>query len=69
MGKMNRIRAERGLRNWSQRELALGLGVKEQQVSRWELGYAKPNIILVCKLADLFDCSTDWLLNRSENRK
>ena len=69
MTGMNRIRAERGLKNWSQKEVAEKLDVKEQQVRRWELGQAKPNIVLVCKLADLFDCSTDWLLGRTENRK
>ncbi len=53
---------------YTQETLAERLGVTFQAVSKWENGRSSPDIDLLPKLADLFDCSIDGLFGR-ENTK
>ena len=56
--------------NISQEELAETLGISRQSVSKWELGEAVPEIDKVIKLADIFNVTTDKLLqNEAEVEK
>jgi len=66
---MDRIRSERSMKHWKQSELGMKLGVTGQTVYRWENNTVVPGIEMLGKMADLFECTTDYLLGRSENRK
>lgn len=50
----------------SQEELADRLGVSRQAVSKWEAGYATPEVDKIIMLSELFGVSTDYLLKSSE---
>ena len=54
--------------NISQVDLATKLGVTKQCVSNWENDNVVPSIDMLCKIADFFGVSTDYLLGRSEKR-
>ncbi|MCL2853537.1 MAG: helix-turn-helix domain-containing protein [Defluviitaleaceae bacterium] len=45
------------------------LGCTEQHYQRFEYGKVTPNAIVIGKLADYFEVSTDYLLGRSDNPK
>lgn len=46
----------------SQAELAKALGIKQNTLSNYENGTTQPEISLILKIADFFNCSTDYLL-------
>ena len=47
-------------------EIADGIGVARQTVGQFMLGNTKPDIETLCKLADYFGVSTDYLLCRTD---
>ena len=49
-----------------QLELADILGVAKSTISMWETGERKPDIVTLKKLAELFQCTTDDLLESIE---
>ena len=51
-------------RNISQKELAAYLHVSIGTISNYENGVRYPDLEKVCKLADFFDVSVDYLLGR-----
>ena len=55
-----RYRKEKGL---TQAELGKLLGVSYQAVSKWELDKTMPDVFLLPRLADVFECSIDDLFN------
>lgn len=58
--KMIELRKQNGL---SQQDLADRLGVSRQAISRWETGAVQPLADSVRGLAQVFQVSTDYLLN------
>lgn len=54
------IRKRKGL---SQEDLALAIGVSRQTIYTWEGGLNYPNILMLKKIANVLDVSTDDLLN------
>ena len=58
--KMIELRKQNGL---SQQDLAARLGVSRQAISRWETGAVQPLADSVKSLAQVFQVSTDYLLN------
>ena len=48
----------------SQSQLALEIGVKQQNLSRWESNSNVPNVVDCIKLADYFNISFDELVGR-----
>ena len=58
--KMIELRKQNGL---SQQDLADRLGVSRQAISRWETGAVQPTADSVRGLAQVFQVSTDYLLN------
>ena len=62
------IKALRLARNINQVEFAKKLGVTKQCVSNWENDNVIPSIEMLCKIADFFNVSTDYLLGRSKER-
>ena len=63
---MNRIREERKKHGWTQLELADLLHTKPQSVSRYEMEERDPDIETLFKLCEIFGCTADYLLGRSE---
>ena len=55
--------------NLSQEELALAIDVSRQTIYSWESGLNYPNIIMLKKIADVLNVSTDDLLNGFEVNK
>ena len=62
---IKKLRLAKGL---NQVEFAKVLCVTKQCVSNWENDNVVPSIDMLCKIADFFGVSTDYLLGRSERR-
>ncbi len=58
--KIRLLRMKKGL---SQEELAEQIGVSRQSVSKWESGQTSPEISKLMKMANVFEISTDELLD------
>ncbi len=58
--RISELRREKGLK---QDEVAERLGVSAQAVSKWENDVSCPDILMLPKLANLFDISVDELLS------
>ncbi len=53
----------------SQLKLALDLGVNQNTISRYESGEREADYKMLISLADYFDVSIDYLLERTDNPK
>ena len=62
---IKKLRIAQGI---NQVEFAKILCVTKQCVSNWENDNVVPSIDMLCKIADFFGVSTDYLLGRSEKR-
>lgn len=51
----------------SQQKIADMVGLTQQAVGKWENDKAEPDLATVTKLAEIFDCSTDYLLGKSDD--
>lgn len=47
----------------SQEKLGKSLGLTQQMISSYEKGQSSPNVEVLCKIADLFQVSLDYLVN------
>lgn len=59
-----RIREQRKLKDFTQRDLAKNLNVTYQTVSKYELGINIPDADMLLKLSDILECSTDYLVGK-----
>ena len=66
---MNRIKVLRAEMNMRQVDLAKHLKVGQSTLSGWENGAYEVDNDNLYKMADLFDCSIDYLLGRSTDRR
>ncbi len=57
--RLHDLRAERGL---TQGELANALGTSQRRISYLEKGKVEPDLALLCKLAEFFSVSLDFLV-------
>ena len=62
---IKKLRVSKGI---NQVEFAKALCVTKQCVSNWENDNVVPSVDMLCKIADFFGVSTDYLLGRSEKR-
>ncbi len=53
----------------SQKCLAKKMGVSSQTILNWENGIFEPKISQLIKLADIFDVTVDYLIDRKSNNK
>lgn len=60
-----RLRLLRELRKLTQEELSNKLGVERTRYTKWENGVSEPSLMMLCKIADYFHVSTDYLLGRT----
>lgn len=65
---MNRIKELRQAEGWTQEDLASRLSVSYQAVGHYEREFRSPDIETIHKLCDIFGCTADYLLGRSEVR-
>ena len=62
-----RLRELRKARGISQLKLAMDLNTSQNTVSRYETGEREPGIGELIKIADYFEVSIDYLLERTDN--
>lgn len=64
----NNIASERVRLGWSQAELAEKLKVSRDAVKKWESGETSIKSSMLIAMSDLFGCSIDYLMGRTEER-
>ena len=64
-----RLRELRKARGISQLKLAMDLNTNQNTISRYETGEREPGITELIALADYFDVSVDYLIERTNNSK
>lgn len=57
------FREIRKKRNFTQKEVAQKLGTSRVTVARWECGTNNPKLNTIKKLAELYNCTADELIN------
>jgi len=62
-----RLKDLRKQKNISQLKLALDLSTNQNTISRYETGEREPGIVELIKIADYFNVSVDYLLERTDN--
>ena len=65
---LNTIASERTRLGLSQEEFAARIGKSRGTIVRWESNVAALDGETLCNLAEIFGCSIDYLLGRSEYR-
>lgn len=63
--KMENLKNIREKKNITQIKLSIDIEVSQELISQYELGKTKPTVENLLKLADYFNCSTDYLLQRT----
>lgn len=62
-----RLKELRTEKNLTQEEVAKEIGTSQTNIGRWEKGLNEPSSSFVVKLANFFEVSTDYLLDRSDD--
>jgi transcriptional regulator with XRE-family HTH domain len=63
-----RLKELRESKSFLQKDLAEELGIKQNTLSNWELGNREPTFDQLCRLADIFNTTTDYLLGREPKK-
>ncbi len=63
-----RLKKLRNEKNITQKQLGKIIGLSQQTIGHYEVGRAHPDHETLQKIADYFNCSTDYLLGRTNNR-
>ncbi len=64
-----RLREIRKAKGISQLKLAMDLHTNQNTISRYETGEREPGIVELIAIADYFNISVDYLLERTDNPK
>ena len=64
--RLKELRKKKGV---TQLRLAIELNTKQNTISRYETGEHEPGIAELLKLADYFNVSVDYLLERTDDPK
>lgn len=62
------MKAERARLNLSLEDVANAVGVNKNSVARWESGEVEPVSENLEKLAELYECSVEYLLEQTPDR-
>lgn len=62
--RLKEIRKKRGI---TQLKLAMDLSISQNTISRYETGEREADYATLIRLADYFNVSTDYLLERTDN--
>lgn len=65
---MRNIASERARLGMTQSQLAEKLSVSSITVARWESGSVEPRLSQLRVMADMFGCTVDYLIGRTEER-
>ena len=65
MALSNRLAILRKSAGFTQEALAEKLGKSQRTIAAWELGDRAPSFDMLCDIADLFNVTTDYLLDRT----
>ncbi len=68
-GLGQRLQEQRILKNLSQKQVALSVGVSASVISNYESGERTPSVEILLLLAQLYHCSTDYLLGIDKSGK
>lgn len=63
----DRLKKARKTEGMTQVALAKVLGVSKGTVAMWEISKREPSFRTLMRLADIFGCSADWLLQDYKN--
>lgn len=66
---MNRIRELRQEKGWTQSQLGDRVGMAKTTISGYEKEDHQVDPVMICALCDLFECSADYLLCRTDHRQ
>ena len=64
--RLKELRKEKDLR---QEHVAVALNISMSAYCNYEQGKREPVASVLCRMADYYDVSVDYLLGRSDNRK
>ena len=69
-GLSDRLKEKRTQFNYTRQFVADRIGVSHNMIVAYEYGEKSPSLVTLSKLADVYQCSTDFLLGRAsrENR-
>ena len=62
-----RLKELREERNITQQQIAKAINTSQTNIGRWEKGTNEPASSYIILLANFFECSTDYLLGRSDD--
>lgn len=65
---MNRIKQLREENNWTQLELSKKMNCAMSSIAMYESETRKPSMEVLLKLSEIFDCSIDYILGKSDIR-
>lgn len=65
---MNRIKQLREENNWTQLELSKKMDCAMSSIAMYENESRKPSMEVLIKLSEIFDCSIDYILGKSDIR-
>ena len=65
---MNRIKELREKNKWTQTDLSIKLNSSISSIAMYEKEERKPSLEVLVKLSEIFDCSIDYLLGKSDIR-
>lgn len=65
---MNRIKQLREENNWTQLELSQKMNCAMSSIAMYEKEERKPSLEVLVKLSEIFNCSIDYLLGKSNIR-
>ena len=68
MLQTDRIKGCRESKGITQSEIARILGIELRSYVRYEAGDRQPSLDMLCKIADFFEVSTDYLLGRENDK-
>jgi transcriptional regulator with XRE-family HTH domain len=63
----SQFRSVRKEKKLTQKQVALGLGMSEQQYQQYEYGTRTPSALILIALADYYNVSLDYLTGRSDD--
>lgn len=67
--KLERIKNLREDNDITQSQLAQEIHISQRTLSHYEKGDRDIPVEILIRIADYFDCSTDYLLNRTRDKK
>ena len=65
----DKIKALRNSKKMYQQDLADALSVSKSTIAMWETNKRVPDATMLVKIAEYFDVSVDYLLERTDNPK